>query len=235
MHTKISSIDVRLFEVPLPEVLSDALHSRFDNCGQVCTCNERMYLQESIYDVFMEKFMAKVEGLKIGDPMLEDTDLGPKVNANEIKNMEALVATSIAEGATVAYGGKQPQGKEFEKGHWFEPTILTDVTQDMTIVHKESFGPILPVLKFSDFDEVITYANDSEFGLAAMVFTNDVHKIMKCTSELEYGEVYINRGHGEQHQGFHNGLKLSGTGGEDGKYGFDQYLEKKTFYVNYKA
>lgn len=212
-----------------------ALHSRFDNCGQVCTCNERMYLQESIYDVFMEKFMAKVKALKIGDPMLDDTDLGPKVNANEIKNMEALVATSVAEGATVAYGGKQPQGTEFEKGHWFEPTILTNVTQDMTIVHKESFGPILPVLKFSEFDEVIRYANDSEFGLAAMVFTNDVNKIMKCTSELEYGEVYVNRGHGEQHQGFHNGLKLSGTGGEDGKYGFDQYLEKKTFYVNYKA
>ena len=204
-----------------------ALHSRFDNCGQVCTCNERMYLQESIYDVFMEKFMAKVKALKIGNPMLDDTDLGPKVNANEIKNMEALVATSIAEGATVAFGGKQPQGAEFEKGHWFEPTILTNVTQDMTIVHKESFGPILPVLKFSEFDEVIRYANDSEFGLAAMVFTNDVNKIMKCTSELEYGEVYINRGHGEQHQGFHNGLKLSGTGGEDGKYGFDQYLEKK--------
>ena len=212
-----------------------ALHSRFDNCGQVCTCNERMYLQESIYDVFMEKFMAKVKALKIGDPMLDDTDLGPKVNANEIKNMEALVATSVAEGATVAYGGKQPQGAEFKKGYWFEPTILTNVTQDMTIVHKESFGPILPVLKFSEFDEVIRYANDSEFGLAAMVFTNDVNKIMKCTSELEYGEVYINRGHGEQHQGFHNGLKLSGTGGEDGKYGFDQYLEKKTFYVNYKA
>ncbi len=212
-----------------------ALHSRFDNCGQVCTCNERMYIQESVYDAFMEKFMAKVKALKIGDPMLDDTDLGPKVNANEIKNMEALVATSVAEGATIAFGGKKPEGAEFEKGHWFEPTILTNVTQDMTIVHKESFGPILPVLKFSEFDEVIEYANDSEFGLAAMVFTNDVNKIMKCTSELEYGEVYINRGHGEQHQGFHNGLKLSGTGGEDGKYGFDQYLEKKTFYVNYNA
>ena len=113
----------------------------------------------------------------------------PLYNANEIKNMEALVATSIAEGATVAYGGKQPQGAEFEKGHWFEPTILTNVTQDMTIVHKESFGPILPVLKFSEFDEVIRYANDSEFGLAAMVFTNDVNKIMKYikqTREVKY-------------------------------------------------
>lgn len=213
--------------------VDSALHSKFDNCGQVCTCNERMYLHEAIYDVFMEKFLAKVAALKIGDPMVEDTDLGPKVNAGEIKNMERLVAISLEEGATIAYGGGKPKGVQFEKGHWFEPTILTNVKQEMTIVHKESFGPILPVLKFKDFDEVIGYANDCEFGLAAMVFTNNLSTIMTCTTELEYGEVYINRGHGEQHQGFHNGLKLSGTGGEDGKYGFEQYLEKKTFYVNY--
>ena len=183
----------------------------------------------------MEKFLAKVACLKVGNPMLDDTDLGPKVNASEVKNMEDLVAISVKEGATIAHGGGRPEGAQFEKGHWFEPTILTDVSQDMTIVHKESFGPILPVLKFKEFDEVIEYANDCEFGLAAMVFTKDVRTIMKCTSELEYGEVYINRGHGEQHQGFHNGLKLSGTGGEDGKYGFEQYLEKKTFYVNYNV
>ena len=212
-----------------------ALHSRFDNCGQVCTCNERMYLHESIYDVFMEKFIAKVKDLKVGDPMLEDTDMGPKVNATELKHMEHLVEVSIKEGATLATGGKRPQGKEFEKGYWFEPTVLTNVTQDMTIVHEESFGPILPVLKFKTFDQVIGYANDCEYGLAAMVFTNNMNTIMKCNDELEYGEIYVNRGHGEQHQGFHNGYKLSGSGGEDGKYGFEQYLEKKTFYIKHKA
>ncbi|MGC6431664.1 MAG: aldehyde dehydrogenase [Jejuia sp.] len=212
-----------------------ALHSRFDNCGQVCTCNERMYVHEDIYDVFMEKFLAKVAAIKVGDPMLEDTDMGPKVNASELKHMEHLVEVSVKEGATVASGGKRPEGAAFEKGYWFEPTVLTDVTQDMTIVHEESFGPILPVLKFKTFDEVIGYANDCEYGLAAMVFTNDMNTIMKCNDELEYGEIYINRGHGEQHQGFHNGYKLSGSGGEDGKYGFEQYLEKKTFYVRHKA
>lgn len=212
-----------------------ALHSRFDNCGQVCTCNERMYIQEDIYEVFMEKFIAKVKGLKVGDPMLEDSDMGPKVNANELKHMEHLVKVSLEEGATLATGGKRPEGKEFEKGFWFEPTVLTDVTQNMTIVHEESFGPILPVLKFKTFDEVIGYANDCEYGLAAMVFTNDMNTIMKCNDELEYGEIYVNRGHGEQHQGFHNGYKKSGSGGEDGKYGFEQYLEKKTFYIRHKA
>ncbi len=222
-------------DADIDAAVDSALHSRFDNCGQVCTCNERMYIQETVYDEFMEKFIAKTKALKVGDPMLDDTDMGPKVNKSELEHMEHLVKVSLEEGATLATGGKRPEGKEFEKGFWFEPTVLTNVKQDMTIVHEESFGPILPVLKFKSFDEVIGYANDCEYGLAAMVFTNDMNKIMKCNEELEYGEIYVNRGHGEQHQGFHNGYKLSGSGGEDGKYGFEQYLEKKTFYVKYKA
>ncbi|WP_299839956.1 aldehyde dehydrogenase [uncultured Tenacibaculum sp.] len=222
-------------DADIDAAVESALHSRFDNCGQVCTCNERMYVHEGIYDEFMEKFIAKVKELKVGDPMLEETDMGPKVNASELKNMEHLVAVSLEEGATLATGGKRPEGAQFEKGFWFEPTVLTNVTQKMTIVHEESFGPILPVLKFKIFEEVIGYANDCDYGLAAMVFTNDISTIMKCNEELEFGEIYVNRGHGEQHQGFHNGYKLSGSGGEDGKYGFEQYLEKKTFYVRHKA
>ena len=222
-------------DADIEKAVDAALHSRFDNCGQVCTCNERLYVHEAIYSDFMERFLKKVKALKVGDPMLDQTDMGPKVNSAELKHMEELVAKSVEEGATIAAGGKRPMGKEYEKGFWFEPTVLTEVRQEMTIVHEESFGPILPVLKFKSFDEVISYANDSEYGLAAMVFTNDMNTIMKCNEELEYGEIYVNRGHGEQHQGFHNGYKLSGSGGEDGKYGFEQYLEKKTFYIRHKA
>ncbi|CAM4249533.1 aldehyde dehydrogenase [Zobellia nedashkovskayae] len=222
-------------DADIDAAVDSALHSRFDNCGQVCTCNERMYVHEGIYDTFMEKFIAKTKAIKVGDPMLEDTDMGPKVNAAELKHMEHLVAVSLEEGATLATGGKKPEGSAFEKGYWFEPTVLTNVTQNMTIVHEESFGPILPVLKFKTFEEVVGYANDCEYGLAAMIFTNDMSTIMKCNDELEYGEIYVNRGHGEQHQGFHNGYKLSGSGGEDGKYGFEQYMEKKTFYIRHKA
>jgi len=222
-------------DADLDTAVEGALHSRFDNCGQVCTCNERLYVQDTIYDAFMEKFMARVKDMKVGDPFDPTVDMGPKVNEAELKHMEELVEISVKEGATVAFGGKRPEGPEFEKGYWFEPTILTDVKQDMTIVHEESFGPILPVVKFSNYDEVIEYANDCEYGLAAMVFTNDMNKILKLTRELEFGEIYVNRGHGEQHQGFHNGYKLSGSGGEDGKYGFEQYLEKKTFYVKFNG
>ncbi|WP_220718995.1 aldehyde dehydrogenase [Agarivorans litoreus] len=210
-----------------------ALNSKFDNCGQVCTCNERLYVHEAIYTEFMDKLLAKVKAIKVGDPMNEDSDMGPKVSAKELANMEAMVAKAIEEGATLVTGGKRLSGKEFEKGYWFEPTVFTDVTQEMSLVHEEIFGPILPVVKFTEFDQVINYANDSEYGLSAMIFTDRIKLVMDLVNDLECGEIYVNRGHGEQHQGFHNGYKLSGSGGEDGKYGFEQYLEKKTFYVDF--
>ena len=222
-------------DADLKIAVEGALHSRFDNCGQVCTCNERMYVHEAIYDAFMEKFMTRVKALKIGNPNLEDTDIGPKMSAAGIAHLKKLVAETVEAGATISSGGKRPTGKAFEKGFWFEPTILENVTQDMNIVHEEIFGPVLPVIKFNNYDQVIGFANDCDYGLAAMVFTNDMNKIMRLHDDLEFGEIYINRGHGEQHQGFHNGLKLSGTGGEDGRYGLEQYLEKKTTYIRYKG
>lgn len=222
-------------DADIDEAVDAALSSRFDNCGQVCTCNERLYLHESIYDLFMDKFMKKVRDIKVGDPFDEASDMGPKINKAELEHMKKLVEVSLNEGATLECGGNVPEGKIFEKGNWFEPTVLTNVTQEMTIVHEESFGPILPVIKFTNYDEVIGFANDCDYGLAAMVFTSNLNCAMKIQEDLEFGEIYINRGHGEQHQGFHNGYKLSGTGGEDGKYGFEQYLQKKTFYVRYKS
>ena len=222
-------------DADLDTAVEGALHSRFDNAGQVCTCNERMYVHESVYDVFMEKFLKKVGELKLDDPNDFSTDIGPLTTKASVEHMEKLVAETVASGGEVLTGGKKPTGGQFEKGYWFEPTIIGNCQQEMNIVHEETFGPVLPVIKFKTFDEVIGYANDSEFGLAAMVFTNDMNKIMRLNDELEFGEIYINRGHGEQHQGFHNGLKLSGTGGEDGKYGIEQYLDKKTSYVRFKS
>lgn len=205
--------------------------ARFTNCGQVCTCAERAYVHEDVYDEFVEKLLPKVRALKVGDPMKPGTEMGPKVNAAEIANIDGIVKKSIEQGATVANGGKPATLEGYEGGFWYEPTVLTNVTQDNIVVHEETFGPVLPIVKFSTLDEAIGYANDSEYGLAAYFYSASNANIHKFIADIESGELYINRGMGEQHQGFHNGWKMSGMGGEDGKYGLEQYMDKKTVYL----
>lgn len=210
-----------------------AVISRHLNSGQVCTCPERFYIHDAVYDEFLEKYIAAVSKLKIGNPLNADTDIGPKVNAFETTAVEEIVKKAISQGAKLEIGGKRPEGAEFEKGHWFEPTVLTNCTNEMDVMREEVFGVVSPIMRVSSFEEAIELANDSEYGLSAFLFSNDMRLIQRMVLELDFGEVYVNRGMGEQRQGFHNGYKKSGTGGEDGKYGMENYLEKKTFYVNF--
>ncbi|MEH6714045.1 MAG: aldehyde dehydrogenase, partial [Paraglaciecola polaris] len=219
-------------DADLDKAAEDALWGRFANCGQVCTCVERLYVHEGIYDQFMEKFLPLVKSLKVGDPMAADTQMGPKCNQREINNIDHIVQESLKQGATLATGGKTATVEGFEGGCWYEPTVLVDVSQDNIVVHEETFGPILPVIKVSSMQQAIEFCNDSIYGLSAYVHTQSFANINQAISDLEVGEVYINRGMGEQHQGFHNGWKQSGFGGEDGKFGLEQYLEKKTVYIN---
>ncbi|WP_111977409.1 aldehyde dehydrogenase [Algibacillus agarilyticus] len=225
---------VVMADADIDEAVDAALWGRFANCGQVCTCVERLYVHEGIYDEFMAKFVPQVQGLKVGDPMNAETQMGPKCNQREIDNIDHIVQESIKQGATLATGGKLASVEGFEGGCWYEPTLLVDVKQDNIAVHEETFGPVLPIVKVKDMDQAIEFCNDSIYGLSAYIFTKNFNDINKAISELEVGEVYLNRGMGEQHQGFHNGWKQSGFGGEDGKFGLEQYLEKKTVYFNEK-
>ena len=210
-----------------------AVLSRHLNNGQVCTCPERFYIHEAVYDRFLEKYSEAVSQLTLGDPMESSTDVGPKVNEYETEQLEKMVQDAVAAGAKVVVGGKRPQGPEFEKGHWYEPTVLTECSHQMDVMREEAFGVVSPIMKVTDFDHALSLANDSDYGLAAFLFTRDHRLIQRAVLELEFGEIYVNRPMGEQRQGFHNGLKLSGTGGEDGRYGMENYLEKKTMYVNF--
>lgn len=221
-------------DADIERAAADACTARFQNCGQVCVCNERMYIHEDIYDEFMKKFMSYVNKIRVGDPTDPEIDMGPKISRKEVENIQRLVDLSQKEGAKIIAGGTTPEGDEFNRGFWYKPTVLTEVKQNMTIVQEESFGPVLPVLKFRNFDEVIIMANDCDYALSAYVYTYDLRKIMRLKQELDFGEIYINHETGEQHQGFHNGYKLSGIGGEDGKYGFENYMQKKTFYLNWE-
>jgi len=218
-------------DADLDQAVEGALWGRFANCGQVCTCVERLYIHEGVYDQFMDKFLPQVKSLIVGDPMDPATQMGPKCNQREIDNIDHIVQESIQQGASLATGGKTANVSGFEGGCWYEPTVLVDVKQDNIVVHEETFGPILPIVKVSSMEQAIEYCNDSIYGLSAYVYTQNFFNINKAINDLEVGEVYINRGMGEQHQGFHNGWKQSGFGGEDGKFGLEQYLEKKTVYL----
>ncbi|MBB3206734.1 lactaldehyde dehydrogenase/glycolaldehyde dehydrogenase [Rhodopirellula rubra] len=224
---------ILLSDGDVDKAVEAAVVSRHLNSGQVCTCPERFYIHDAVYDEFLSKYCEAVSKLTIGDPMDESTDIGPKVNAHETTQLEKVVNAAVEAGAKVAVGGKRPEGQQFEKGHWYEPTVLTECTNDMAVMRDEVFGVVSPIMRVSSYDEALELANDSDFGLAAFLFTRDMRLIQRAVLELEFGEIYVNRPMGEQRQGFHNGHKLSGTGGEDGKYGMDNYLEKKTMYVNF--
>src|SRR5215203_3985952 len=222
-----------LEDADLGAAVENAVDARFWNCGQVCTCNERTYVQRGVYDEFVERFVEAAAALRMGDPTREDVQMGPKVNEPERDKVEALVRDAVEQGAEVVLGGGRPEGEEFERGYWFEPTVLTGTTNDMDIVQREVFGPVLPIQPFDDFDEAVGFANDSPYGLTAYVFTSDLHRAMRAIDDIDFGEIYVNKIGPEQLQGFHTGYRLSGMGGDDGPYGYERYLRRKTVYLHY--
>ena len=181
----------------------------------------------------MTRFVELAKGLRVGDPAADDTELGPKVSAAEWDKVKALVDGAVAAGAKVALGGGRPEGGQFARGHWFAPTVLTGVGNDMEVVQREVFGPVLPILPFDDEDQVVGWANSTDYGLTAYVFTERLRTAMRVTDALEFGEVYVNEVGPEQFQAFHSGWKLSGLGGDDGRHGYDRYVRRKTVYVRY--
>lgn len=142
-------------------------------------------------------------------------------------------AAADREGAELALGGGRPEGDEFARGYWYAPTVLTGVRNDMDIIQREVFGPVLPIVPFDDFEEALALANDSKYGLTAYVYTSDLHRALRAVDELYFGEVYVNKIGPEQLQGFHGGYGLSGMGGDDGQYGYERYHRKKTVYLRY--
>jgi lactaldehyde dehydrogenase/glycolaldehyde dehydrogenase len=209
-----------------------AVVSRFENCGQICICNERMYVHERIADEFIGRFTRAVKALKVGDPNTM-VDIGPKFSGPELEKVERMVNEAVSSGARLITGGKRLTGGEFAKGHWFEPTVLQTSDNRMPIMQDEVFGPVVPIMTVIDFDEGLKLANESRYGLSAYVFTKDMRRIMRLVQELKFGEIYVNRPGGDAVHAYHAGIRDSGIGGEDGKYGLDAYCQKKTIYVNY--
>jgi lactaldehyde dehydrogenase/glycolaldehyde dehydrogenase len=212
--------------------VESAVAARFSNCGQICTCNERMYLHEKIAAEFLDKFIARTQRLRIGDP-LSNSDIGPKISRPELEKVDAIVGETIAAGAETLLAGGPLQDGEYAQGHWYAPTILKVRDNSAPAMQQEIFGPVVPVMTISDFDEALSLANDSDYGLSAYVYSQSFKRLMRSAEALQFGEIYFNRTSGELVQGFHTGWGQSGLGGEDGKYGLDGYFRKKTMYVNW--
>lgn len=204
------------------------LESRIGNNGQICNNAERLYVHKDIKKEFTEILLKKFQAVKVGDPCQDHSvDMGPLVEKRALESVEAKVAKAIAQGAKVLCGGQRVG----DKGYFYPATLLDNCTQDMDIVHEETFGPVLPIIEFEDIDQVIAWANDCEYGLASSVFTKNIDIAAKVTRNLEFGETYINREHFEAIQGFHAGVKKSGIGGADGKHGIEEYLSTQVVYL----
>jgi len=202
--------------------------SRVINTGQVCNCAERVYVQKGIYDSFVNRLGEAMKAVQFGDPAQRtDIAMGPLINAAALERVEQKVATAVEQGAKVVLGGKAVEGK----GYFYPPTLLLDVRQDMTIMHEETFGPVLPVVAFDTLEDALKMANDSEYGLTSSVYTQDLNKAMKAIKGLKFGETYINRENFEAMQGFHAGWRKSGIGGADGRHGLEEYLQTQVVYL----
>lgn len=203
------------------------LDSRIGNNGQICNNAERLYIHKDVKAALTEKLLAKFQAVKVGDPFsADDIDMGPLVEERALQSVTAKVENAIKQGAKVLCGGQRVG----EKGYFYAATLLDNCTQDMDIIHEETFGPVLPIVEFEDIDQVLAWANDCEYGLASSIFTNDLNIAARCCRELEFGETYINRFHFEAIQGFHAGVKKSGIGGADGKHGVEEYLRTHVTY-----
>lgn len=215
----------------IDKAVEAAVASKFFAGGSVCTCNDRMYLHRQIHDTFMEKFLARVSRLTVGDPTT-DVNIGPRISALEVAKLSQMVTRAEEQKAT-RLTDRQPADGAYERGHWFFPTVFSVTSNDLDIMRQETFGPVIAAMAVDDFDQALAYANDSEYGLSAYVFAADNRRIMRSVNELEFGEIYVNRASGESPHGFHTGYRKSGLGGEDGKHGIEGFMRKKTLYINY--
>jgi succinate-semialdehyde dehydrogenase/glutarate-semialdehyde dehydrogenase len=214
-------------DVAVPALVRHA----FANSGQFCYRVNRVYVHRDRYDEFLERFAAGVSALVVGDGMDPATDMGPMVSERIMATAVEHVADARAHGARILTGGERLTGDPYDDGTFFAPTVVADATHAMKVMTEETFGPVVGVAPFTSGDEVIELANDTEYGLAAYVFSRDLRRAWQTAEELEAGSVWVNNIHRSLAQVPFGGMKQSGLGREKSRHGLDEYVELKTIYL----
>ncbi|MEM1007267.1 MAG: NAD-dependent succinate-semialdehyde dehydrogenase, partial [Pseudomonadota bacterium] len=210
-------------DADLDAAVEGAMLCKFRNNGQTCVCANRIYVQAGVYDAFAAKLKAAVEALKVGDGLTAGTTTGPLINDEAVAKVEEHIQDVTNKGGAVLIGGLPHD----LGGTFFQPTIVTGVTQDMLVAQDETFGPLAPLFKFEDEDDVIAMANDTIFGLASYFYAKDLSRVYKVAEALEYGIVGVNTGIISTEVGPFGGVKQSGLGREGSHHGMEDYLEMK--------
>ena len=210
-------------DADLDAAVAGALQSKYRNAGQTCVCTNRFYVHASLYDAFVEKLAAAAAKIKVGNGFEQGVLQGPLIDEPAILKVEQHVSDAVGKGARVITGGK----KHALGGRFYEPTVLSDVSSNMTIMHEETFGPVAAIVKFETEEEVLAAANDTDFGLASYFYTRDIGRVWRVAEKLEYGMVGINTGLISNEVAPFGGVKQSGLGREGSKYGIEEYLEIK--------
>ncbi|MDB5841792.1 MAG: NAD-dependent succinate-semialdehyde dehydrogenase [Herminiimonas sp.] len=210
-------------DADLDAAVDGALQSKYRNAGQTCVCTNRFYVHESIYDEFVRRLAEGAARIKVGNGFEQGVSQGPLIDAQAIAKVEEHVADALAKGAKIESGGK----KHALGGHFYEPTVLSNISADMKIMREETFGPVAAVVKFKTEEEAIAAANDTEFGLAGYFYSRDIGRVWRVAEKLDYGMVGINTGIISNEVAPFGGVKQSGLGREGSKYGMDEYLEIK--------
>jgi len=200
--------------------------------GQSCICANRIYVQRAVAEAFLAKFAAAVRALKVGSGFEQGVQVGPMINAETIEKVEAFVRDAVASGARPLVGGRRLTEGAYGKGFFYEPTVLTDVREEMPVARDETFGPIAPVMIFETDEEVIARSNNTTFGLAAYLSSRDLRRVIRVSEALEYGLVCVNDATGYTHEIPFGGFKESGLGREGGRQGIEEYMEVKSISVN---
>ncbi|WP_045515052.1 aldehyde dehydrogenase [Neobacillus niacini] len=220
------SANIVFEDADLDEAVAGSIEAIFRNQGEICLAGSRILVQESVYDHFLDKFVAAVKKIKVGDPTDEATDMGALVSKGHLQSVDEYVQIGLAEGAKLAYGGKRIT--ELSDGNFYEPTVLYDVNNKMRVAQEEIFGPVPVVIPFKTEEEAIQIANDSIYGLAGVVWTNDLRRGHRVTSQIHSGLLWVNCWYVRDLRTPFGGAKASGIGREGGRHSFDFYTEAKT-------